>query len=112
MYDDKVTKTIPAPGHYSISKGALEKRGVLMGKKLKSLSNLITPGAGTYLPDFSPAKTQNPRFSMGIKLKPELNKLNVPGPGSYTNRGEKLKQKAPSFGFGSSKRPEIGGTKH
>lgn len=47
MYDDKVTKTIPAPGHYSIS-GALEKRGVLMGKKLKSLSNLITPGAGTY----------------------------------------------------------------
>jgi len=31
MYDDKMSKKIPAPGHYTISKGALEKRGVLMG---------------------------------------------------------------------------------
>lgn len=102
MFDDKVHKTIPAPGHYPLSNGAFSKRGVLMGKKLKSMSNLIVPGAGTYQPDYSPSKTQNPRFSMGIKLKPELNKLKVPGPGQYTNRAETLKTAAPSYGFGSS----------
>lgn len=31
MYDDKVSKTIPAPGHYNIAKGAFEKKGVIMG---------------------------------------------------------------------------------
>lgn len=40
VYDDKLAKSIPAPGHYSIYKGAFGKRGVLMGKKLKSLSSL------------------------------------------------------------------------
>lgn len=83
-----------------------------MGKKLKSLSSLNVPGAGTYQPDYSPSKTQMPRFSMGMKLKPELNKLKVPGPGQYTNRGETLKTAAPSYGFGSSKRPDIGNNKH
>ena len=109
MYDEKVSKSIPAPGHYTISKGAFGKKGILMGEKLKSLSNLNTPGAGTYEPDVSPTKKQLPRFSMGAKLKPELSKLNVPGPGSYVNEGQKLRQSAPSYGFGSSKRPEIGG---
>lgn len=92
MYDDKLTKSIPAPGHYTISKGAFEKRGVLMGEKLKSLSSLNVPGAGTYNPDHSPAKTQNPKFSMGAKLKSEFSsKLNVPGPGSYVNDAQKMR---------------------
>ena len=81
LFEDKVSKTIPAPGHYPLSNGALSKKGALMGKKLKSLSSLNVPGAGTYQPDYSPSKTQMPRFSMGMKLKPELNKLKVPGPG-------------------------------
>lgn len=63
-----------------MSNGAFGKRGVLMGDKIKSLSSLNVPGAGTYAPDFSPTKTQSSRFSMGIKLK-DFNKLNVPGPG-------------------------------
>ena len=76
----KKSSTIPAPGHYTMSNGAFGKRGVLMGDKIKSLSSLNVPGAGTYAPDFSPTKTQSSRFSMGIKLK-DFNKLNVPGPG-------------------------------
>ena len=92
MYDDKITKSIPGPGNYTIKKGALGRRGVLMGEKLKSLSNLNTPGAGSYEPDHSPTKNQNPRFSMGIKLKNELSsKLNVPGPGTYVNKKEKMR---------------------
>ena len=73
---------------------------------------MITPGAGSYNHDFSPIKTQPPKFSMRIKLDPKLSKLNVPGPGSYKNEAEKMRQqKAPSFGFGTSKRPEIGKNK-
>ena len=56
MYNEKLTKSIPAPGHYSITKGAFSKKGILMGEKLKSVSSLITPGAGTYDPDHSPTK--------------------------------------------------------
>jgi len=113
MYDDKLSKSIPGPGNYTILKGALGKRGVLMGEKLKSLSNLNVPGAGSYQPDHSPTKQQNPRFSMGIKLKSELSsKLKVPGPGSYVNKSEKWRQSAPSFGFGTSKRPQLGANKH
>ena len=111
MYDDKVSKTIPAPGHYNIAKGAFGKKGVLMGCKLKSMTSLNSPGAGTYEPDFSQAKVKPPQFSMGIKLKIDFSStLKVPGPGTYVNEGEKLKQAAPKFGFGSSKRPEIGGS--
>ena len=108
MYDDKLSQSIPAPGHYPISKGAFGKKGVLMGEKLKSMSSLQTPGAGTYNPDTSPVRTQYPRFSMGAKLKNELCKLEVPGPGSYVNEAQRLRQSAPSYGFGTSKRPEMG----
>lgn len=57
MYDDKLTKSIPGPGNYPITKGAFGKKGILMGQKLKSMSNLITPGAGTYQHDVSPLRT-------------------------------------------------------
>lgn len=60
MFDDKLSKSIPGPGNYSVQKHAMGKRGVLMGEKLKSLSNLNVPGAGTYQPDHSPTKNKNP----------------------------------------------------
>jgi len=56
--------------------------GVLIGEKLKSQANLNVPGAGTYDADHSPTKNQNPRFSMGIKLKGAFGEdKKVPGPG-------------------------------
>jgi len=107
MFDEKQGKAVPGPGNYRVNRGAFEKRGVLMGQKLKSLSNLNVPGAGTYAPDFSPTKSQTPKFSMGLRLKPGLSQMNNPGPGTYVNNTEKLRQSAPNFGFGSSKRPSI-----
>ena len=37
MYNDKHAHAIPAPGHYTIAKGSLEKKGVRIGEKLNAL---------------------------------------------------------------------------
>ena len=67
------------------------------------------PGAGTYEPEATSVQRKAPRFSMGIKLRSELDvRKDSPGPGQYVNSAEKFKQAAPRFGFGSSKRPEVG----
>ena len=90
-----------------MNNGAFGKRGVIMGQKLKNASQQNTPGSGAYSPDYTPVKNTLPRFSMGIKLHPELQKLKVPGPGAYANKAQNLKASAPSFGFGTSKRQDL-----
>ena len=103
IYDDKLAKSVPGPGNYDIKKGAMGKRGVLMGEKLRALSGMNVPGAGSYEPNHSPSHKMNPKFSMGIKLRDQFSStLKTPGPGTYVNKAEKLRQSAPSFGFGSS----------
>ena len=63
-----------------------------MGEKLRSISNMNVPGAGTYEPKDDQTSPRKPQFSMGVRLRSEFaSKVKVPGPGSYTNRAEKLR---------------------
>lgn len=77
-----------------------------MGIKLNEPSKLQTPGPNNYNPDANPALKKAPGYSMGSKLKSELdinNKEQKPGPGAYTSDANKGKT-GPMYGFGSSQK--------
>jgi hypothetical protein len=114
-YDEKTAKAMPGPGTYSTAK-IKDTPLYSMGAKLKDLEpfNAKTPGAGTYDPAKEKTIRSYPKFSMGAKLKTELDSVKskqVPGPGTYVNAAEKLRHSSPSFGFGTMERPDISGRK-
>ena len=75
-------KSTPAPGLYEINEGAIGKTGVIIGQRLPSAQDLRVPAPGTYEADQSVIKQRGPRFSMGKKYEPYLQKMS-PGPGTY-----------------------------
>ena len=56
-----------------------------MGIKLNETSKLNVPGSGTYDPSVNLTRNKPSSFSMGVKLKGNINKsrASVPGPGTY-----------------------------
>lgn len=107
----KTAKAQPGPGAYATTK-IKDAPLFSMGMKLKELEPFTskTPGAGTYDPVKEKTIRSYPKFSMGAKLKTELDSVKskqVPGPGTYINSAEKLRQASPSFGFGTMRRPDI-----
>ena len=98
-------KSTPAPGLYEINEGAFGEKGVIIGQRLPSAQDLRVPAPGTYEADQTAIKSANPRFSMGKKLEPYLQKMS-PGPGAYQQNSQNIKRKMPSYGFGSSSRPD------
>jgi len=73
MFDDRNSKSIPAPGNYTIASKAFESKSRFhMGGKLKDQSVLAVPGSGTYNPSQTFTKNSSANYSMGAKLKSSL----------------------------------------
>jgi len=88
-----------------------------MGSKLNPLKEVVAvPGAGSYNPVKETTVKKYPSFSMGAKLKSELDTklktINVPGPGTYVNEAQRLRHSSPSYGFGTMQRPDIAKVKN
>lgn len=67
-----------------------------MGSKISPLKEVVAvPGAGSYDPIKETTVKKYPSYSMGAKLKSELDtkmkNVNVPGPGTYVNSTEKVR---------------------
>lgn len=77
-----------------------------MGIKLQDPSKMQTPAPNNYNPDANPTLKKTPGYSMGTKLKSELdinNKEQKPGPGAYSGDNN-VKKTGPMYGFGSSQK--------
>ena len=110
MFDEKKMKSVPGPGTYAMHT-IHDGPSYGMGLKLKDLGEMTKgPGPGNYNQSKDSIVHKAPIFSMGGKLKGELDKKNfVPGPGQYVDNREKLRNSSPSYGFGSMQRPDIAG---
>jgi hypothetical protein len=116
LANTKMTKFIPAPGHYSTMvdfKRSAPRYGFSkeVRPEMAKTGKFSVPAPGTYnakeiIGKEAPSLTMSPLYHDKFK---ERNDRLVPGPGTYTTSKSGLKT-APNYGFGTSQRasPNIG----